>query len=227
MKLEEGTKIQVIAPIIRGRKGEYTKLIQDLLKEGFIRARIDGENIELSDDIKIDRKKKHNIDLIVDRLVIKPDIRSRLTESVEIALKHADNIVTIDVPGNGETLYSQNYACPDCGFSFPELTPRMFSFNNPQGACPECTGIGYLLKMDEDLIIPDKNKTLYDGVKAFGSSTMKKGETMAKMYFETIGKHYGVDIKVPIKNYQEISWIRYYMELEMNALILNMNLLLE
>ena len=199
MKLEEGTKIQVIAPIIRGRKGEYTKLIQDLLKEGFIRARIDGENIELSDDIKIDRKKKHNIDLIVDRLVIKPDIRSRLTESVEIALKHADNIVTIDVPGNGETLYSQNYACPDCGFSFPELTPRMFSFNNPQGACPECTGIGYLLKMDEDLIIPDKNKTLYDGVKAFGSSTMKKGETMAKMYFETIGKHYGVDIKVPIK----------------------------
>ena len=199
MKLEEGTKIQVIAPIIRGRKGEYTKLIQDLLKEGFIRARIDGENIELSDDIQIDRKKKHNIDLIVDRLVIKPDIRSRLTESVEIALKHADNIVTIDVPGKSETLYSQNYACPDCGFSFPELTPRMFSFNNPQGACPECTGIGYLMKMDEDLIIPDRNKTLYDGVKAFGSSTMKKGETMAKMYFEAIGKHYGVDIKVPIK----------------------------
>ena len=199
MKLEEGTKIQVIAPIIRGRKGEYTKLIQDLLKEGFIRARIDGENIELSDDIQIDRKKKHNIDLIVDRLVIKPDIRSRLTESVEIALKHADNIVTIDVPGKSETLYSQNYACPDCGFSFPELTPRMFSFNNPQGACPECTGIGYLMKMDEDLIIPDKNKTLYDGVKAFCSITMKKGETMAKMYFEAIGKHYGVDIKVPIK----------------------------
>ena len=199
MKVEEGTKIQVIAPIIRGRKGEYTKLIQDLLKEGFIRARIDGENVELSDDIQIDRKKKHNIDLIVDRLVIKPDIRSRLTESVEIALKHADNIVTIDVPGKGETLYSQNYACPDCSFSFPELTPRMFSFNNPQGACPECTGIGYLMKMDEDLIIPDKNKTLYDGVKAFGSSTMKKGETMAKMYFEAIGKHYGVDIKVPIK----------------------------
>ena len=199
MKLDEGTKIQVIAPIVRGRKGEYTKLIQDLLKEGFIRARIDGENVELSDDIQIDRKKKHNIDLIVDRLVIKPEIRSRLTESVEIALKHADNIVMIDVPGKGETLYSQNYACPDCGFSFPELTPRMFSFNNPQGACPECTGIGYLMKMDEDLIIPDKNKTLYDGVKAFGSSTMKKGETMAKMYFEAIGKHYGVDIKVPIK----------------------------
>ena len=199
MKLEEGTRIQILAPVVRARKGEYTKLLQDLLKEGFVRAKIDGEVVELSDDIQIDRKKKHNIDLIVDRLVVKPDIRSRLTESVEIALKHANNIVTVDIPGKGETLYSQNYACPDCGFSFPELTPRMFSFNNPQGACPECTGIGYLMKMDEDLIIPDKNKTLYDGVKAFGSSTMKKGETMAKMYFETIGKHYGVDIKVPIK----------------------------
>ena len=199
MKLPEGTKVQVMAPVVRGRKGEYTKLIQDLLKEGFIRARIDGENVELTDDIEINRKKKHNIDLIVDRLVIKPEIRSRLTESVEIALKHANNIVTIDVPGKGETLYSQNYACPDCGFSFPELTPRLFSFNSPDGACPECTGIGYLMKMDEDLIIPDKNKTLYDGVKAFGASTMKKGETMAKMYFEAIGRHYGVDIKVPIK----------------------------
>ena len=199
MKLEEGTRIQILAPVVRARKGEYTKLLQDLLKEGFVRAKIDGEVVELSDDIQIDRKKKHNIDLIVDRLVVKPEIRSRLTESVEIALKHANNIVTVDIPGKEETLYSQNYACPDCGFSFPELTPRMFSFNNPQGACPECTGIGYLMKMDEDLIIPDKNKTLYDGVKAFGSSTMKKGETMAKMYFETIGKHYGVDIKVPIK----------------------------
>ncbi len=199
MKLPEGTRVQVMAPVVRGRKGEYTKLIQDLLKEGFIRARIDGENVELTDDIEINRKKKHNIDLIVDRLVIKPEIRSRLTESVEIALKHANNIVTIDVSGKGETLYSQNYACPDCGFSFPELTPRLFSFNSPDGACPECTGIGYLMKMDEDLIIPDKNKTLYDGVKAFGASTMKKGETMAKMYFEAIGRHYGVDIKVPIK----------------------------
>ena len=208
MKLDEGTKIQVIAPIVRGRKGEYTKLIQDLLKEGFIRARIDGENVELSDDIQIDRKKKHNIDLIVDRLVIKPEIRSRLTESVEIALKHADNIVMIDVPSKGETLYSQNYACPDCGFSFPELTPRMFSFNNPQGACPECTGIGYLMKMDEDLIIPDKNKTLYDGVKAFGSSTeemMKKGGVMNNLRDVEIEDLLGRDtIKLDNKNITDL-----------------------
>ena len=128
-------------------------------------------------------------------MVIKQEIISRLTESVEVALKHADNLVLIDIVGQKPVLYSCNYACPDCGFSFPELTPRMFSFNNPFGACPECTGIGYLMKMDEDLIVPDKNKTLYDGIKAFGASTMKKGDTMAKMYFESIARHYGIEIK--------------------------------
>ena len=195
MSLPEGTKIQVLAPVVRGRKGEYTKQLEEYQKEGFVRVRIDGENYELSDDINLDRKKKHNIELVVDRLVIKPDITSRLTESVEIALKHADKLVLIDVRGQDSKLYSCNYACPDCGFSFPELTPRMFSFNNPFGACPVCTGIGYLMKMDEDLIVPDKNKTLYDGIKAFGASSMKRNDTMAKMYFEAIGKHYGVDIR--------------------------------
>ena len=195
MALAEGTKIQILAPVVRGRKGEYTKQLEGYQKDGFVRVRIDGEIYELSDDIELDRKKKHNIELVVDRLVIKPDITSRLTESVETALKYADKLVLVDVIGDKPVLYSCNYACPDCGFSFPELTPRMFSFNNPFGACPECTGIGYLMKMDEDLIVPDKNKTLYDGIKAFGSSTMKKGDTMAKMYFESIGKHYGIDIK--------------------------------
>jgi len=200
MSLEEGTRIQVLAPVVRGKKGEYTKLLQDLQKEGFVRVRVDGEVYELTDDIEIDRKKKHNIELVVDRLVVKEEIRTRLTESVETALKYANNLVVIDIPGDKEILYSQNYACPDCNISIEELTPRMFSFNNPFGACPTCTGIGYLMKMDEDLIVPDKNKTLYDGIKAFGASTMKKGDTMAKMYFESIAKHYGVEIKdVPIK----------------------------
>ena len=199
MQLEEGTRIQVLAPIVRGRKGEFVKLLQGFQKEGFVRARIDGEVVELTDDIEIDRKKKHNVDIVVDRLVIKEGIRSRLTESVEVALTHANNLVKIDIVGQEEKLFSQNYACTDCGISFEELTPRMFSFNNPFGACPSCTGIGYLMKMDEDLIIPDKDKTLYDGVKAFGASNMKKGETMAKMYFESIARHYGVDISVPIK----------------------------
>ena len=195
MKLEEGTRIQILAPVVRGRKGEYTKLLEELQKEGFARVRIDRENYELTDEIKLDKNKKHEIEIVVDRLVIKPEIVGRLTESIEVALKHAENMVLIDIVGKEPVLYSCNYACPDCGFSFPELTPRMFSFNNPFGACPKCSGIGYLMKMDEDLIIPDKNKTLYDGVKAFGSSTMKKGDTMAKMYFESIGRHYGVEIK--------------------------------
>ena len=199
LNYEEGTKIQVLSPVIRSKKGEYTKLFSDMQKNGFVRAKIDGEVYELSDDIELDRNKKHSIDIIVDRLVIKKEARNRLAESVEVAMQYAGSLVKIDVVGEGERIFSSNYACTNCGFSFEELSPRMFSFNNPQGACPECTGIGYLMKMDEDLIIPDKSKTLYDGVKAFGSSTMKKGETMAKMYFESIGKHYGVDIKKPIK----------------------------
>ena len=216
MSLPKGAKIQVLAPVVRGRKGEHLKEFENFRKEGFVRIRIDDVIYDLSDEIKIEKNKKHQIELVVDRLVIKDDIRSRLTESIEIALKNASNLVVISVmpmaggdlnkfsgikkkDGSTEILYSSNYACAHCGFSFPELTPRMFSFNNPYGACPDCLGIGYLMKIDEDLIIPDKNKTLYDGVKAFGSSTMKKGETMAKMYFESIAKKYNVDITKPIK----------------------------
>ena len=213
---------------------QLIKEIEQFRKNGFVRAKIDGEVIDLSEDIKLEKNKNHNIEVIVDRLVMRKDIKSRLTESIETALAHANKMVVIEVANmieeNIETLnelgardansqklsdsknmevgsvknakqilFSCNYACPDCGFSFPEITPRMFSFNSPMGACPSCLGIGFLMKMDEDLIIPDKNKTLYDGVKAFGASTMKKSETMAKMYFEAIGKHYGVDINKPIK----------------------------
>ena len=201
MELQEGTKIQILAPIIRGKKGEFVKQLEGYQKEGFVRARIDGQIYELTDDIDIDRNKKHNIELVVDRLVIKEDIRSRLTESIEIALKNANNLALVeDSTNKKEMLFSGNYACPECNISFEELSPRMFSFNNPFGACPTCTGLGFLMRMDEDLIIPDKTKTLYDGVKAFGASSMKKGDTMAKMYFESIAKHYGVKIKdVPIK----------------------------
>ena len=195
MEKPEGSRLQVLAPIVRNKKGEYKKQLQDMQKQGFVRVIIDDEMYELTDDIDIDRNKKHTIEIVVDRLIIKPDIRNRLTESVETALKFAENLVEADFGKEGKELYSTTYACPDCNISVEELSPRMFSFNNPMGACPECTGIGYLMKMDEDLIIPDKTKTLYDGIKAFGASTLKKGDTMAKMYFESIGKHYGVDIR--------------------------------
>ena len=201
MKLEQGTKIQILGPVVREKKGEYKKIFEEYQKEGYVRARVDGATVELSDDIELDRKKKHTIEIIIDRLVIKEDIRARLTESVETALRIANNLVIVDAVGGEEKLYSANYACPKCGFSIEELTPRMFSFNNPMGACPECTGIGYLQKMDEDLLVPDKEATLYDGIKLYGSSTMKKGDTIAQMYFESIAKHYGVKIKgVKIKD---------------------------
>ena len=219
MQLEEGTRIQVLAPVVRDHKGEFAKEIEQFRKSGFARVRIDEEIYDLSEEIKIEKNKKHYVEIVIDRLIIRDDIKSRLTESIETALSQANKLVVINVmskydenekilneigvktakDNSKEILFSCNYACPDCGFSFPEITPRMFSFNNPMGACPSCLGIGYLMKMDEDLIIPDKSKTLYDGVKAFGASTMKKGDTMAKMYFESIGKHYGVDIKKPIK----------------------------
>ena len=199
MNFDEGTKIMVLSPIVEGEKGTHADTFNRLRKEGYSRVRVNGEIYDLNEEITLEKNIKDNIDVVVDRLIIKPEIKNRLAESVEIAMKHANNLVLVDVIGDKEKLFSGNYACPDCNISFEELSPRMFSFNNPFGACPECTGIGYLMKMDEDLIIPDKNKTLYDGVKAFGASTMKKGDTMAKMYFESIAKHYNVDIKKPIK----------------------------
>ena len=163
MTLDEGTKIQILAPVVRGKKGEYVKLLEGFAKEGFVRVRVDGKIYEITDDIELDRQKRHNIDLIVDRLIVKPEIRSRLSESVETALKFANNLVVV-ATSEEEMLFSQNYACPACNISIEELTPRMFSFNNPFGACPDCLGLGFLMKMDEDLIIPDKNKTLYDAL---------------------------------------------------------------
>ena len=213
LSLENGSKIQVLAPIVRGRKGEYKKELDQAQREGFVRVRIDGEIYNIEERPDLDKNKKHYIEFVVDRLVIKEDIKSRLSESIETALNKANNMILINIDknsinnfegnilkdGSKDVLFSCNYACPECGFSFQEINPRLFSFNSPFGACPDCMGIGYLMKMDEDLIIPDKNKTLYDGVKAFGASTMKKSETMAKMYFESIGRYYGVDINVPIK----------------------------
>lgn len=201
LKIEDRTKIQILSPAIIGEKGMHEKLIEKLTKDGFIRVKIDGEDFDLSfDEISLDKNKKHDIDIVVDRLIMKEGIKQRLSESVETAMKYSNNLVKVLYDGK-EVTYSGNYSCYiHKEISYDEISPRIFSFNNPYGACDNCTGIGYLLKMDEDLLMPDKNKTLYDGLKAFGASTMKKGSTMAKMYFEAIGKHYGVDIKKKIKD---------------------------
>ncbi len=203
MDLGEGTKIQILAPVVRGRKGEYTKLFDDARKDGFARVRVDGEIFELGeDDINLDKKKKHNIEIVVDRLVVKSDIRNRLSDSVETALKSANKLVLIDVIAGEELLFSQNYACPDCNISIEELTPRMFSFNNPYGACDVCSGLGTLLKMDPDLIVPDKSKSLIDGgIKGMGWSQAK--DSMGLMYIKSLGKHYKVDVTKPISELPE------------------------
>ena len=199
LELEEGTKIQILAPIIRGRKGEYAKLLEDAHKDGFVRARVDGTIYELGEDeITIDKKKKHNIEIVVDRLVVKEDIRNRLTDSVETALKYANKLVLVDVVGKEELLFSQNYACPDCNISIEELSPRMFSFNNPYGACPSCSGLGHLMKMDPELVMADTDKTLLNGgIKGMGWNMEKDG--MGTMYIQSLGNHYGVDVTKPIK----------------------------
>lgn len=199
---ETGTKILVIAPVVRGKKGEHVKLLEQILKEGFVRTRIDGEAYDLSDGIpSLDKQKKHTIEIIVDRLVINADIEQRLTDSVELALKQANNLVIIAKLNGEEQIFSQNYACPDCGISLEELTPRMFSFNTPFGACPDCTGLGELLRIDIDKIMPNKEKRLneYGAIQGWsGSGSIIDG--ISKMYIDGLCKYYHVDPNTKLKD---------------------------
>lgn len=201
MDLGEGTKIQILAPVVRGKKGEYTKLIEDAKKDGFVRVRVDGTTYDLSEDeIEISKTKKHNIEIVVDRIIVKESARNRISDSVETALKHANKLVLIDVIDGKEILFSQNYSCPDCNISIEDLSPRLFSFNNPFGACPTCSGLGVLLKMDEDLIVPDRNISLLDGgLKGMGWNQTKENN-MGVMYLKALGEHYHVDVSKPIKD---------------------------
>lgn len=196
--LEEGTRIQLLAPVVRGRKGEYHKLIEDARKNGYVRIRVDGEVRDVSDEIILDKNKKHTIEIVVDRLIIRPDIVKRLADSIETALHLSSGILLIDVAGGHELLFSQNFACSDCGISIEELTPRMFSFNNPYGACPTCSGLGTLLKMDPDLIIPDRTKSLEDGAIKVGGWNFENGDSYARMYINALAKHYGFKISTPV-----------------------------
>ena len=199
LELPEGTRFQVLAPVIRGKKGEHTKVLESARRSGFSRVRIDGSLYDLSEEISLDKNKKHRIELVVDRLILRDNITRRLTDSLETALNQADGIVIIQRPDTGEeTLFSRNYACEECGVSVPELSPRLFSFNNPLGACPECSGLGFRLKIDPSLIIPDPTLSIFDGgIQASGWGNIK-GDSISRMYFEALAQRYRFDLHAPI-----------------------------
>ncbi len=199
MDIGEGARIQLLAPVVRGRKGEYHKLIEDARKSGYVRIRIDGEVLDINEPVNLDKNKKHTIEIVVDRLIVKPDIRKRLAESIETVLHLSSGILVIDVNGERELLFSQNFACSDCGISIEELTPRMFSFNNPFGACPTCSGLGTLLKMDPDLVIPDRSKSLTEGAIKVGSWNFENEDGYARMYINALAKHYNFNLHTPIE----------------------------
>ena len=201
MTMPEGTKIQVMAPIARGKKGEFVKELESAKKSGFVRVRVDGIIYDLSERIQLEKNKKHNIEIVVDRLVLKESIRSRLSDSIETATSSiSKGILLVDVIGGEEHLYSLNYACPEHGVSIEELEPRMFSFNNPFGACPTCSGLSIFMKPDPDLIVPDKSLSIRQGaIKASGWSS-SEGGTIAQMYMEGIAKHYGFTLDTPFKD---------------------------
>ena len=199
MTYETGTKIQVMAPVVRGRKGEHAKVLDSAGKSGYVRARVDGIIYDLSENIPIEKNKKHNIEIIVDRLVIKPEIVSRLSDSIETASKLGGGLVMVNFNGDEDVTFSQKYACPEHGVSIDDLSPRMFSFNNPFGACPKCTGLGVFLKIDENKIIPDMSKSIRDGgIK--GSGWAMEGSTIAAMYMEALAKKYNFSLDEPLEN---------------------------
>ena len=201
LELPEATRIQVMAPVIRGKKGEHAKVFEDARRSGYVRCRVDGIAYDLSEEIKLEKNKKHNIEIVVDRLVIREDIARRLTDCVEIASNLSGGLVVVSVVGEDrDILFSQNYACEDCGVSIEELTPRMFSFNNPYGACPACTGLGSQLKVDPELIIPNKDLSILEGaITASGWSNIKS-DGIARMYFDALAKKYRFKLDTPVKN---------------------------
>lgn len=199
LELPERTKIQVLAPIARGKKGEFVKEINDIRKQGFVRCRIDGEIVDLQDEIKPSKTKKHNIEVVVDRLVIKDGIQSRLTDSVETATKIGNGLLIIDIIGEKEELFSLNYACPEHGVSIEEMSPRMFSFNNPFGACKKCDGLGTFKEIDPDLIIPDKKMSINQGAIKASGWNVAEGSSIARMYMEALAKEYNFSLDMPVE----------------------------
>ena len=199
LSLGENKKILVNAPVVRGKKGEFSKNFENFKKSGFARVEVDGIIYDLSEEIFLDKNKKHNVSVVVDRLVIKEGVEKRLADSLETAIKLADGLVEIEVVGEGKSLYSTKYSCPDCGVSVEEIEPRLFSFNNPFGACPECHGLGFKNEISEALIIKDENKTLREGAMTVSGWNLDSGK-MTQMYFNSLSEHYGFSLDVPVKD---------------------------
>ena len=201
MALPEGTRIQLMAPVVRSRKGEHVKVFEDAKKSGYVRVRVDGIMYDLTEEIKLEKNKKHIIEIVVDRLVIKPDIIRRLTDSAETAMALAGGLLTVDIPKEDRRLsFSQNYACEDCGISIDELAPRLFSFNNPYGACPTCTGLGMRLLVDPDLIMPNPNLSIMDGGITASGWGNAKGDSISRMYYDALSRRYHFKLTDPIKD---------------------------
>ena len=201
LALPEAARIQVMAPVIRGKKGEHAKIFEDARKSGYVRCRVDGIAYDLSEEIKLEKNKKHDIEIVVDRLVIREDINRRLTDSVEVASNLAGGLVVINIVGEDrDILFSQNYACEDCGVSIEELSPRMFSFNNPFGACPTCMGLGSQMKIDPDLIIPNKNLSIVEGAITASGWNNIKSDGISRMYFDALAKKYKFKLNTPVKD---------------------------
>lgn len=201
MQLPEKTRIQILAPVVRARKGEYRKVFEDAAKSGYVRARVDGSIYDLAEDIELDKNKKHSIEIIVDRLSVKTEYTKRLTDSVETALELSGRLVIVDIPEmSKELMFSQNYACEDCGISMEELTPRLFSFNNPYGACPTCKGLGEQLRVKPELIMPDPTLSIMDGGITVSGWGNVRSDSISRMYFEALSKKYGFSLREPIKD---------------------------
>ena len=199
MALPQGTKLQLLAPIVRGRKGQYVKELENARKSGFVRVRIDDIMYDLSEDIKLEKNKKHNIEIVVDRIVVKEGIESRITDSLETVFSLTDGLAIVDVIGGEPILFSQNYACPEHNISIGELEPVMFSFNNPMGACPKCTGLGVFRKIDPDLVVPNKDLSIQDGaINAIGWNSLDE-TSISMMYYRAISEKYGIPLDVPVK----------------------------
>ncbi len=201
LEMPQGTKIQLLAPVVRGRKGEHAKLLEDAKRSGYVRVRVDGSIYDLSEEIKLDKNKKHNIEIIVDRLVVKPEIQQRLSGSIDTVSALSGGLLIVDVIGGEEITFSQSFACPDCGISIEEIEPRMFSFNNPSGACPDCTGIGVKLIFDEDLIVPNKELSLKEGaICVNGWNSIGTDGSMSNSLLTAVSEKYGFSMDTPYKD---------------------------